>query len=114
MTAKWLAFYKALLLTRLDQICLQLKANDLDKSDLMASQPSDEHDFALILSNSYTTDTLSSNLRQELKEIKLALAKISKNEYGLCENCDEQIAYERLKVKPHARFCIQCRKDMEK
>ncbi|OHA39179.1 MAG: hypothetical protein A3G03_03345 [Candidatus Taylorbacteria bacterium RIFCSPLOWO2_12_FULL_44_15c] len=40
-------------------------------------------------------------------EIKTALAKIEKGEYGACETCREQIEEARLEANPAARTCIK-------
>lgn len=45
---------------------------------------------------------------QRLFEIRAALAKIEKGQYGLCEECDEPIAARRLDVVPWARLCVRC------
>ena len=34
-------------------------------------------------------------------------------EYGVCEECGEKIAYERLDALPHARLCIRCKEKEE-
>ncbi len=34
-------------------------------------------------------------------------------EYGLCEECGEKIAFERLDALPHARLCIRCKEREE-
>lgn len=48
--------------------------------------------------------------KKELELIDHALKKIEKGEYtGLCEMCDSEITIKRLRVKPHARYCIDCR-----
>jgi RNA polymerase-binding transcription factor DksA len=48
------------------------------------------------------------------REIEVALAKIANNEYGICEMCEDDIGFQRLKVKPHALYCIDCREIAEK
>jgi DnaK suppressor protein len=50
----------------------------------------------------------------ELMEIEIALAKIKSGEYGICEMCEEEIGFQRLKVKAHAKYCIDCRGIAEK
>lgn len=49
------------------------------------------------------------NLELKLKEIKLALEKIKKGNYGICEKCNKKIEIERLKILPQARFCKKCK-----
>ena len=50
------------------------------------------------------------SLELKLKNIDLALEKIKKGEYGMCEKCGKKIDEKRLKIYPEARFCRKCRK----
>jgi DnaK suppressor protein len=85
------------------------------KIELMRNQsPTDEGDFAVLMNDSSIEDALIAQQLQELKEIEVALDKISKGNYGICEMCEEEIGIERLRVKPYARFCIACREINEK
>jgi DnaK suppressor protein len=54
------------------------------------------------------TSQILSSRRQALFEIDLALGKISKGTYGLCERCGKPIAKRRLKFLPQARLCMKC------
>jgi RNA polymerase-binding transcription factor DksA len=56
-----------------------------------------------------TNLALSQNLEEDLENIKLALDKIKKGKYGLCEKCGKDIPEERLEVYPQARYCTKCR-----
>jgi len=49
-------------------------------------------------------------LETKLKNINLALEKIKKRRYGICEKCKKEIPTERLKVSPEACFCLKCQK----
>ncbi|MBM3257783.1 MAG: hypothetical protein FJZ05_01010 [Candidatus Nealsonbacteria bacterium] len=51
---------------------------------------------------------LEHNLENRLKDIALALDKISKGTYGQCEKCREKIDEKRLKAYPEARICMKC------
>jgi DnaK suppressor protein len=44
-----------------------------------------------------------------LKKIDEALDRISKNSYGICEECRNDIPYERLKARPVTTLCIECK-----
>lgn len=52
--------------------------------------------------------------REKLHNIDEALLRIHENEYGICEECDEEIPVGRLKVLPFARHCVKCKTDLEK
>jgi len=47
-------------------------------------------------------------LEKKLQSINLALSKMDKGTYGICENCQQEIAIERLKANPSAQTCIKC------
>lgn len=49
-------------------------------------------------------------LELRLKNINLALEKIEKEKYGICEKCGKPISLRRLKVYPAARLCLKCPK----
>lgn len=53
-------------------------------------------------------------IKQELKvrllEIKNALDKMAKGEYGKCEKCGMEIEEAILKVDPESRYCKHCKK----
>ena len=51
------------------------------------------------------------SLELKLKDINLALEKIKKGKYGICDKCGKEINEERLKVNPGAKFCINCKED---
>ena len=44
-----------------------------------------------------------------LKKIDEALDRLSKNIYGICERCEEEIPYQRLKARPVTTLCIGCK-----
>lgn len=69
----------------------------------------DDLDFAEASSDSFTSGVIVKQQQQELKEIEEALDRIKKGTYGVCEMCDEMIALGRLKAKPFAKFCTDCR-----
>ena len=50
---------------------------------------------------------------KELKEINAALERISEGTYGICEECEEEIALPRLNAVPTARLCITCQRKAE-
>lgn len=48
-------------------------------------------------------------LEIRLKNINLALEKIKKKKYGVCEKCGKKIPDNRLEVYPEARYCLKCK-----
>jgi len=58
---------------------------------------------------------LASNEGRILYAINDALRTLYKNpeRYGRCENCDREIAYERLVIVPWAQYCVDCQRAEE-
>lgn len=50
----------------------------------------------------------------ELRDLDAALARITGGQYGVCVDCNENIALERLKAQPAAARCIRCQGLFEK
>ncbi len=48
-----------------------------------------------------------------LQEIDDALDRIHSGSYGICEECSAEIGEGRLKIKPYASLCIDCRRKKE-
>jgi DnaK suppressor protein len=44
-----------------------------------------------------------------IKKIDEALARMDQNTYGICERCEEEIPYPRLKARPVTTLCINCK-----
>ncbi|HVP39225.1 MAG TPA: TraR/DksA C4-type zinc finger protein [Candidatus Saccharimonadales bacterium] len=49
-----------------------------------------------------------------IKELREALKRLYRNEYGLCELCGLRIGRPRLEAVPEARLCIQCKEKEER
>jgi DnaK suppressor protein len=54
------------------------------------------------------------NENKTLSEIRMALARIKKGTYGICEESGDLIEEERLLANPLARYSIEEQKAMEK
>ncbi|MGK7346420.1 MAG: RNA polymerase-binding protein DksA [Candidatus Nitrospinota bacterium M3_3B_026] len=52
--------------------------------------------------------------RKLLKKIDEALERLEKGGFGLCEECGEEISRERLKARPVATLCIDCKEEQER
>lgn len=70
-------------------------------------QASNERDRELLL-------LLGDREREKVRNIDEALARLEEGEYGICEDCEEEIPLGRLKAMPFARLCVKCKTDLEK
>lgn len=109
-----LRFFENLLDTRMEQIQNNINHALKDMQELQKTHASDEADHATLSSDRLTKHAINKQQAQELKEIEYAKNKIKEGRYGICEMCEEKISVQRLKVKPHAKYCIVCREIVEK
>lgn len=114
MTDHELEFFKKILEERKIQIKKNIEDASNELSGLRDSGASDEIDIASINTDQLIEQSISAQQKSELAQIDYALSKIFNKTYGICEMCEEEITVARLKVKPHARYCITCREIVEK
>jgi len=48
-----------------------------------------------------------------IKKIRNSLEDIETGEYGICEDCGEDISIEQLKARPVTSYCIRCKTKRE-
>lgn len=53
-------------------------------------------------------------LKNKIAKIDIALKKIQKNQYGICERCKKDIPLARLRIIPEASFCVECERALRK
>ena len=74
----------------------------------------DEMDTASSEVNLQFTGRLREREQGLLSKIESALDKIEEGIYGECTNCGEDIGVKRLKARPVAELCIECKSEQEK
>ena len=106
-----LDFFRKLLEEEKASIEAVIRGNEKEIEELKKEEGNtlDEADEAFVNSDSMIRSVITAQQLKELEEVNRALIKIENGTYGICEMCEEDIAIERLKVKPHARYCIICR-----
>jgi len=81
-----------------------------NRKDASSVGVADEDEQALSEMLQALASTRNRGSARELAEIDRALAKLrdAPDEYGVCEDCGDDIADKRLGVMPFARFCAEC------
>ena len=109
-----LKYFKDILESRKEQIKKNINGVNSELEQLNSLELNDEGDYASVNSNSMVESAIVLQQSQELREIDVTLGKIANGTYGVCEMCEDSISFQRLKVKPHAIYCIDCREIVEK
>lgn len=104
-------FYEKRLITLRDDLLKLVRQKQ--EIDMPAQEVGDEADAATQSSERELLFELSDNERKSLDAMEAALRKIEKGQYGACEACQKKIAAPRLRVMPHARYCIHCQARFE-
>jgi DnaK suppressor protein len=81
----------------------------LDTNDLP-----DEMDLASSEYNQSFTFRLRGRERIFLQKIDRALKKIDDGDFGVCEECGDEISAKRLEARPETTLCIRCKEDQER
>ncbi|MDD2558690.1 MAG: RNA polymerase-binding protein DksA [Desulfuromonadaceae bacterium] len=52
--------------------------------------------------------------RRLIGKIREAIKRIEDGEFGICESCEEEISESRLRARPVATLCIDCKEEQER
>ena len=99
------------LLAERDLLIDKLKDNDLSVDD---AETPDPVDLAVRNYSKNVMLAVSENESRQLTLIDEALLRINDDEYGECQNCEEQISPKRLAAIPWARYCLNCQELLER
>ncbi|HMQ05347.1 MAG TPA: TraR/DksA family transcriptional regulator [Pyrinomonadaceae bacterium] len=88
----------------------KLKDNDLSVDD---SETPDPVDLAVRNYSKNVMLAVSENESRQLALIDEALMRVEDNDYGLCQNCEDEITPKRLAAIPWARYCLNCQELVE-
>jgi DnaK suppressor protein len=100
------------------RMALEAKAAELERAlrnrGLIAIETAPEECERMVLATQrdLSVVTLDRNSRL-LEEVRAALERIEKEDFGICESCDEEIKPKRLAAVPWARFCIRCQERLD-
>jgi DnaK suppressor protein len=86
--------------TNREAIAIEATADELDRI-----QQAQERDFAM---GAIDRDSL------RLREIRAALERVDNGSFGICLNCEEEIAPKRLAAVPWTALCIVCQEAAER
>jgi len=51
-------------------------------------------------------------IQKRLEELHNIVTKLDTPEYGICQECEEKIPLERLKLVPHSPYCVACLEEL--
>ncbi len=84
------------------------------ESDNLKFEIGDIYDLASNERERELTLMLGDRDREKLSEIDEALERLKDNSYGICEECGEPVAEDRLRALPFTRVCVECQSKNER
>ncbi len=112
MRKRELKLFKKLLNRRLEELLMEAERTREQVKETEEPSP-DPLDQA---SNVFDKDfllRLRDRERKLMLKIKEALERIEDGTFGICEECGEKIAEKRLRARPMATLCIDCKHEQE-
>lgn len=121
MDAKELASFKKTLLFLREKLVgnvnsLQGEALGKNRQDAAGDLSNVPFHMADLGTDNYERDImihLMENETEAVRNIDIALARIEKGTFGVCEVCGKKIPKTRLSALPHAGLCLECQRKEE-
>ncbi len=118
LTKEEIQEFKNMLIQKREQIWQEiredLKSRVSEEYYSLINDVNDEEDLAQIdLQEEVVLGVLEAR-KKELEAINQALWRIEHGEYGRCLECEDWICIERLKVRPWAIYCLECKEKLER
>ncbi|TPH13472.1 TraR/DksA family transcriptional regulator [Litorilituus lipolyticus] len=86
---------------------LQQRIDSIHK-DFAGGRDADWAEQAGERENDEVLNALESEAKVEIQQLSNAIMRIDNGHYGICQQCGDEIAEQRLAVQPAALTCIQC------
>lgn len=111
MNKKDIEMFRRLLNERIDELRSEAgKTVETMDDDENFPDPSDR---ATMESNRNSMLRIRDRERKLIFKIQEALQRLNDGEFGICEECGEEIGIERLKARPVTTLCIECKSNQE-
>ena len=114
MRKKDLERCRTILLEQREQVLGHVDRVSSGELDVDPDDFPDEMDAAFAESSLSFTGQIRERELRLLNKIEKSLKKIEQGSYGQCQGCGEEIGMRRLRVRPVADFCIDCKGEQEK
>ncbi|HKL26471.1 MAG TPA: RNA polymerase-binding protein DksA [Desulfuromonadales bacterium] len=105
--------FRQILEAQMDQL---LKGADKTVSDMTDEKTNfpDPTDRASLESDRNFELRIRDRERKLINKIREAMERIEAGEFGICEDCGEEIGHARLKARPVTTLCIDCKTEQER
>jgi DnaK suppressor protein len=112
MRQRDLKSFRKLLTRQLDELLIEAERtkDQVKEAEEPSSDPMDQ--ASTVLDMDFLL-RLRDRERKLMIKIKEALERIENGTFGICEECGEKISEKRLRARPVATLCIDCKHEQE-
>lgn len=114
MNGKDTAFIKNALLKQRGELLKEANKTVEQDLNIMEAEMADSVDRSSVEADRSFTLRLRDRERKLLKKIDDALERLEGGSFGLCGDCGQRIGLDRLKARPVANLCINCKEEQER
>jgi DnaK suppressor protein len=111
MDPRDIEFFRNLLKGRVDELRSEA-GKTVEGMDEDANFP-DPSDRATLETDRNSVLRIRDRERKLIFKIQEALQRLDGGEFGICEQCGEEIGLDRLKARPVTTLCIECKASQE-
>jgi DnaK suppressor protein len=112
MEKERLEYFRQLLTERLDELLNEAAKTVNNMTDEEETFP-DPTDRATVESDRNFLLRIRDRERKLIVKIREALERFETGEYGICDECGEEISEQRLMARPVTTLCIDCKTSQE-
>lgn len=105
--------YRQALLNMKEEILADAQKVDRGEIDSVGEDLADTVDRSAMETDRNFTIRLLDREHKLLKKVEEAFERLDNGEFGVCEECGENIGKERLLARPVATLCISCKEAEE-
>jgi DnaK suppressor protein len=111
MNQKQIEFFRNLLSQKIEELRSEA-GKTVEGMDAEANFP-DPSDRATMEADRNSVLRIRDRERKLIFKIQEALQRLEAGEFGICEQCGDEIGIDRLKARPVTTLCIECKANQE-
>ncbi|WP_297483431.1 TraR/DksA C4-type zinc finger protein [Sulfurimonas sp.] len=112
MTTQEKKILKSIMTQEIDALTLELQNIEKSLKPIKKDCSLDSIDHKMLKQDQNVNIQRFEEAKKRLNRLKYALLRVDTEEYGVCKECEEDIALERLKLIPESQYCVSCMNEL--
>ena len=112
MTIQEKKILKNIMTQEIDALTLELQNIEKSLKPIKKDCSLDSIDHKMLKQDQNVNIQRFEEAKKRLNRLKYALLRVDTEEYGVCKECEEDIAIERLKLIPESQYCVSCMNEL--